>query len=467
MSSSETTPLLGELSQSPQQPPLARHKPSSNSMLVNRKTPSDSKTSSARQSVVLNGQPTRDYTSPFEHPRQDVCIPSTGPSFGINFDAIEDHFIQSRPSLQRSPLFVPIEDGSAKPSSESILSTPGSRFMFYSDSTGTIHGDAFETLPLTEYSMGIKDLLLSKPFWLDICNPTPDEMQLLGQLFGIHPLTVEDILTEETREKCETYSHYYFVCMRSFDPDFDSPYFLQPINFYIIVYRECVLSFHEHPVPHPNSVLRRMNQLKGYGLTISPEWINYGIIDDITDSFMPILRFIEREVDAIDDLVLILKESEQSDMLRRIGTARKQVMQLMKLLMSKADVLKALIKRYHEKVSADSETVLYLGDIQDHVITMHQNLNHYEKTLARCHSNYLAQISIEITQSSNRTSDVAMKMTALASILIPLNLITGLWGMNVKVPGQDEDSLVWFMGILAVMMVIASGTFYVIKRFRM
>lgn len=81
---------------------------------------------------------------------------------------------------------------------------------------------------------------------------------------------------------------------------------------------------------------------------------------------MPLLRFIELEVDSIDDLVLILKESEQSDMLRRIGHARKKVMQLLRLLSSKAEVLRVVIKRCGERGVGreDSETSLYLGDIQ-------------------------------------------------------------------------------------------------------
>jgi hypothetical protein len=80
---------------------------------------------------------------------------------------------------------------------------------------------------------------------------------------------------------------------------------------------------------------------------------------------------------------------------------------------------------------------LYLSDIQDHLITMTQNLNHYEKILSRSHSNYLAQISIEMTDANNQINDVLSKMTALGTVLIPMNLVTGLWGMNVHVPGQD------------------------------
>lgn len=89
---------------------------------------------------------------------------------------------------------------------------------------------------------------------------------------------------------------------------------------------------------------------------------------------------------------------------------------------------------------------------------MTQNLNHYEKILSRSHSNYLAQISIEMTEANNQINDVLSKMTALGTVLIPMNLVTGmpvqhnsplppstddhlsgLWGMNVNVPGQEAS----------------------------
>ncbi|KAJ3017706.1 UNVERIFIED_CONTAM: CorA metal ion transporter [Siphonaria sp. JEL0065] len=327
------------------------------------------------------------------------------------------------------------------------------RFMFHSDATETIRSPFFETLPLTSFDLPVSDLLKSGPFWLDVCNPTTEEMNTLARVFNIHPLTTEDIQTEETREKCETFPGYYFITIRSFDSNQFSMSFMQPIN------------FHSQPIVHLNNVLRRIEQLKVYGLNISTDWLNYALIDDITDGFMPSLRHIELEVDAIDELVLILKEREQSDMLRRIGHARKRVMMLLRLLITKADVIKAVIKRSAQRIAPESETTLYLGDIQDHIITMVQNLNHCEKTLTRSHSNYLAQISIEITQASNRTNDVVMRMTALASILVPLNIITGLFGMNVKVPGEEGESLTWFFTIVFCMVVVAWISFLIMRKY--
>ncbi|KAI9436809.1 cora-domain-containing protein [Lactarius psammicola] len=292
-------------------------------------------------------------------------------------------------------------------------------------------------------------------WWLDILSPTDEEMKMLSKVFGIHPLTAEDIQMEEAREKIELFRTYYLVCFRSFDQDPYSPTHLEPLNMYIIVFREGILSFHFRPTPHPQNVRRRIKQLKDY-ISVTSDWISYALIDDITDAFGPLIQSIEYEVDSIDELVLILKDAEQSDMLRRIGRCRKKVMGLLRLMGNKADVVKGLAKRCNEnwKVAPTSDIGLYLSDIQDHLITMTQNLNHYEKILSRTHSNYLAQISIEMTDANNQINEVLSKLTALGTILIPMNLITGLWGMNVHVPGQDIEGFAWFSSIVGALVTI-------------
>ncbi|KAG5723249.1 putative metal ion transporter C17A12.14 [Termitomyces sp. T112] len=306
-----------------------------------------------------------------------------------------------------------------------------------------------------------------RTWWLDVLSPTDEEMKMLSKVFSIHPLTTEDIQMEETREKIELFRNYYLVCFRSFDQDQYSPTYLEPLNMYIIVFREGILSFHFRPTPHPQNVRRRIKQLKDY-IAVTSDWISYALIDDITDAFGPLIQNIEYEVDSIDELVLILKEAEQSDMLRRIGTCRKKVMGLLRLMGNKADVVKGLAKRCNEnwRVAPTSDIGLYLSDIQDHLITMTQNLNHYEKILSRSHSNYLAQISIEMTDANNQINDVLSKLTALGTVLIPMNLVTGLWGMNVHVPGQDiEAGYTWFISIVACLAAFALVGGYSTYRF--
>jgi magnesium transporter len=223
-----------------------------------------------------------------------------------------------------------------------------------------------------------------------------------------------------------------------------------------------------------------MDQLKAY-LNVNPHWLSYAILDDITDRFGPQVNAIEMEVDAIDDLVLIMSQTEQSDMLVRIANARKRLTMLQRLLATKTDVMKVLVKRLENTsvggmqslVGSESaaavlkDTALYLGDVQDHTIAMVQTLGHVDTILDRSHSNYLAQINIELTKFSFKSNASMNRLTAVAALAVPLNAITGLFGMNVRVPGQHDwdGSYTWFIGIAFVMISIIVGGYALAMRY--
>ncbi|WAQ86659.1 hypothetical protein PtA15_7A387 [Puccinia triticina] len=86
-------------------------------------------------------------------------------------------------------------------------------------------------------------------WWLDVLSPTDQEMKLLSKVLGIHPLTTEDILMEEIREKIELFRNYYLVCFHLFDQDPYSPTYPKPLNIYIIVFREGTLLYSYHHFP--------------------------------------------------------------------------------------------------------------------------------------------------------------------------------------------------------------------------
>ena len=230
-------------------------------------------------------------------------------------------------------------------------------------------------------------------FWLDVLCPTDAEMRVIAKAFGIHALTAEDIMMQEAREKVELFRNYYFVNYRTFEQDPNSENYLKPVNMYAVVFREGVLSFHFSPSPHPANVRRRIRQLMDY-LILSADWISYALIDDITDVFGPLIQAIEKEVDEIDEIIMQMHSRDvdnddngghpssvaPGEMLRRVGECRKKVMGMYRLLSNKADVVKGFAKRCNEQweVAPKSEIGLYLGDIQDHILTMTSNLTHYE-----------------------------------------------------------------------------------------
>lgn len=122
-------------------------------------------------------------------------------------------------------------------------------------------------------------------------------------------------------------------------------------------------------MPHVDYVQRRVEQLRGY-MTAIPDWINYAVVDEVTDSFAPLIHQIEHEVENLDEIVLwsaISTPKEQTETVSRIGLCRKRVMQMLRLLSSKSDVIRALIKRFEERSgSSASSPSLLLPDRSRH-----------------------------------------------------------------------------------------------------
>ncbi|KAL2039143.1 hypothetical protein N7G274_008192 [Stereocaulon virgatum] len=350
------------------------------------------------------------------------------------------------------------------------FSETGRYSFFSSEASSTIHAHDFAGL----FDPGVTSHDLfeipdnSGAWWLDILNPTEEELHVFQRAFGVHRLTIEDIETQEAREKVELFPAYYFVSFRSFrqdDPAHED--YMQPVNVYMVVFREGILTITYKQSPHAANVRARISKLRDY-MALTADWICYAMIDNIVDTFGPPIHTIERETDVLEDQVFVARTEDYTPILRQIGECRKKVMSLMRLLNGKADVIKGFAKRCNESytVTPRGEIGLYLGDIQDHVVTMMSNLGHFEKMLSRSHANYQAQLTVAYLASGNRANAVLSKITLLASILVPLNLICGLFGMNVPVPGRSSEGLGWFFGILGVIAVIVLGCLAAARKYR-
>jgi magnesium transporter len=83
---------------------------------------------------------------------------------------------------------------------------------------------------------------------------------------------------------------------------------------------------------------------------------------------------------------------------------------------------------------------------------MTQNLSTFEKILSRSHGNFLAYLSVDSMQANNRINSLLGKLTLFTVIIVPMNVVTGLWGMNVPVPGRSSENLAWFFGIVGAIL---------------
>ena len=241
----------------------------------------------------------------------DVCFPppaedddATGHT--IDFEALDDFIASSvhlgSAALPRPPSSAELgcgekndgddddDDGSAigpkdpdlrRPSSSVPKAAEVNRFSFFSSELETtIHAPEMRDLIMPGESF--QELFKPDPnggmWWLDVLDPTMEEFQALAKAFGIHPLTSEDITTQEMREKVELFKQYYFVCFRSFfQLDKASERYMEPVNVYIVVFRKGVLTFTFAPSPHATNVRRRIGRLRDY-VSLSSDWVCYALM---------------------------------------------------------------------------------------------------------------------------------------------------------------------------------------------
>jgi magnesium transporter len=226
---------------------------------------------------------------------------------------------------------------------------------------------------------------------------------------------------------------------------------METVHMYCIITPTGMLSFHTKPIAHVVNVLERLYVQNDETLIITPEWYCYALVDAITDEYLQITSQIEYGVEAVDELSMLLDDKEREEMLSRITMARKQVTVAQRHLFAKPDVLRALVKRISGGKQAE-EVALYLGDVLDHAMSASQQIASCDATLRRAHSNYLAHLSVHMAAASSRLSNLMGKWTVFGSILIPLTIVAGFFGMNVYVPGKDPGDgsmdLTWWWGIM-------------------
>jgi magnesium transporter len=189
---------------------------------------------------------------------------------------------------------------------------------------------------------------------------------------------------------------------------------------------------------------------------LSTDWITYGILDDVIDMLSPVIYESECEVERIDDLCMqpgVAKDSNfdcdcgngpyatNAGMFHRITACRKTLTCLTRLVAAKNEAVRNVLKRCASRLSEDA--LVYLRDLQDHILMMEQSLEHQDDALNRAYSNYLAHISIETSVTSNKMSRVMKTLSAFAAVTTPCTVVSCLLGMNLRGPfwpyGLDKD----------------------------
>jgi magnesium transporter len=250
-------------------------------------------------------------------------------------------------------------------------------------------------------------------FWLDLDQPDADDFEILREVFGFHPLAVEDSEQFDQRAKIDDYDDFVFLVVYGASPDEDrlvEVHCFYSERFLVTVHRDDFPAFAE---------IRRRYQKRDEAID-RPSLLLYRIVDGLVDSFFPILAAFDDRIDELEDQIF----REASDrQLQEIFAMKRLLVGMRKAVSPERDAFAGLMGGVAELPGLAEEDERYFRDVYDHLIRISDLIDSYRDLLSSAMDVYLSTVS-------NRLNGVTKQLAVIATIFLPLAWLTGFFGQN-------------------------------------
>jgi magnesium transporter len=251
-------------------------------------------------------------------------------------------------------------------------------------------------------------------FWLDLTAPSSEELSELHDLFGFHPLALEDTEQFHQRPKLDNYGDYVFLVFYGACRHRDDPAPLREVHLYIS--GKYLVTIHREPLPPLDE---QREELHGRVLH-SEQFLLFRVLDALVDSFFPLLSDIDDQLDELEADVLA---NPTEDQLQRMFSLKRQLVTMRKVITPQRDVFARSVEQIAELPGFELDERDYFRDVYDHLIRISDLIDSYRDLLSGATDLYLSTVS-------NRQNDVMKQLTVIATIFLPLSFITGFFGQN-------------------------------------
>ena len=279
--------------------------------------------------------------------------------------------------------------------------------------------------------------------WVDVIGShRPDIVQTIGDRFQIHPLVLEDILNSTQRAKRESYDKYLFMVVRIVDYT-AGVQDLRSDQISIILGESWVITFQEYKSPLFDKVRERLRSNRGRIRKEGPDYLAYAILDTTVDNYFEDLETLGEEHEHLEQGVVQSHLPLTNETLTQIYRTKRIIMGLRRAVWPLRELLAGLHRE--EVIGIKPATRIYFRDVYDHVVEIVDIVENLRETSGSLLELYLSAVN-------NRVNEVSKLLTMVATIFLPLTVITGVYGMNF----QYLPELHWQYGYPAVLILMAA-----------
>jgi magnesium transporter len=292
--------------------------------------------------------------------------------------------------------------------------------------------------------------------WIHLDTPTAEEATALQERFGWHPLDLEDVLSKRQRPKIDDYGDEGYLFSVLHFPVYDKnvqrlnaaelDFFLGPDYLATIPNVELL------PV---SRLFRRCQDDEDFRATLFAKGsgrLLYEVLDDLYDYCFPILDKIDHKLDSIEDDI---EDRRSEEIVSDISKVKQEIISYRKIVKPQRPALR-LLERHIERFLPEN-LELYFDDLVDASERIWDQLDNFKEVVEALEDTNESVIS-------HRQNDVLRVLTVFSVILLPLTLVTGIFGMNVHFPGFDTAAMFWVIVGMMVATLIGLLGFFRYKR---
>jgi len=289
--------------------------------------------------------------------------------------------------------------------------------------------------------------------WVDLTRTTAVEgQQLLGDVFKFHPLAIEDALSEIHHPKIETYDRYLYLILHGIDFQASEHEFTtRDVDFFLG--RNYLVTVHDGQ-SRSITKMREVCDRHEHVLAEGPVGVMHRIIDSMVDHYQPEIERLEEQMNRLEDEAIL---SGSDNLMRPILALKRDLGSLRRVVIPERDAVGRLARREFSQIS--DEMAYRFRDVYDHLVRMSDETTLFQDRVTGILEGHLSAVS-------NRLNKIMKVLTVMSTIFLPLTVLTGMWGMNVRLPifPGGESAQFWWVG--AIMLVISTAMLVLFRRQR-
>jgi magnesium transporter len=287
--------------------------------------------------------------------------------------------------------------------------------------------------------------------WLDLCEPTPEQLDLLQREFGLHELAIEDAIQERHHTKIDRYSSHLFMSVSSAAIDESSGELIEH-GIAAFITRHALITVRNDADLDIDPIINRWDSssdLAKFGVA----FLLYGLLDYLVDGHFRAVETLDRAVEETEDGLFDATPGAIERVQRRSFQLRKSLVQLRRVTLPTREVVNTLLR--HDLGIVPDPMAPYFRDIYDHVIRATEWTESLRDLVTTI-------VETNLTEQGNRMNLIMKKVTSWAAIIAVPTAITGWYGQNVPYPGFGKTS-----GLIATSVLIvglAIGLYVLFRR---